>query len=68
MSLDIIRNSYNGYLININDHILLKNKLNFLLYNRNKIKNLKKNCRNSIKNYSINKIAKIYQKKLYNLS
>ena len=67
MSLDIIRNSYNGYLININDHILLKNKLNFLLYNRNKIKNLKKNCRNSIKNYSINKIVKIYQKKLYNL-
>ena len=68
MSLDILKNNYNGYLINHNDSIALKKKINLLFKKRNLLNSISKNCRKSVINYSIKKVGELYKRKLYNLT
>ena len=67
MSIEVIKNGVNGYLININDHINLNKKLFYLFKNKKKLKKMKKNCIKSVKKFSINSVGKTYLKKFYNL-
>lgn len=65
MSLDVLKNNYNGFLINKNDSFTLKKKLNFFFRNRNNLNIMRKNSRKSAKNYSLKRIGNLYKSKLY---
>ena len=67
MSIEVIKNGVNGYLININDHINLNKKLFYLFKNKKRLKEMKTNCIKSVEKFSINSVGKIYLKKFYNL-
>ena len=68
MATEVIKNNYNGYLLNINDHRLLTIKIHQLIKNREKIKLLKMNSIKSARPYSIENVGVKYYKKIYELN
>jgi glycosyltransferase involved in cell wall biosynthesis len=57
---EIIIDNFNGYLVNVNDHIQLSDKILFLMSNKSVLQNLSDNCVESINKFEVSLILNQY--------
>lgn len=60
--LDLIKNDYNGYIIEHNNQEALSKQMSYILKHKNKIKKMKSNSLKSVANYTIEEEARAHYK------